>query len=71
MPLPRQTPYREILRKLHALGFEGPAPGAGWHEAGPYTFREHPNSRTVELSNDFRGRLLRQWEITDEEWEDA
>jgi len=27
--------------------------GAGRHEAGPYTFREHPNVRTVELSNDF------------------
>src|SRR3972149_2886011 len=42
----------------------GPPPGAGWHarhtdggqEAGSYTFREHPNVRTVELPNDFLGR---------------
>ncbi len=27
MPLPQQTPHRELLRKLRDLGFEGPLPG--------------------------------------------
>jgi hypothetical protein len=54
MPLPRQTPPRELIRKFRALGFEGPH-GGGKHPAQP-------------LGVDLLKRILRQAGISEEEW---
>lgn len=70
--MPRLVPVsrRELIRRLVALGFDGPYTG-GRHE---FLLREDmrlilPNPHRGEISVDLLTRLLRQAGITREEWE--
>lgn len=70
MPLPRQTPYPELLRKLRALGFEGPLPGGKHPIMKQGAHKIHvPNPHAGELHVSLLRRLLKQWGVTEEEWE--
>lgn len=72
MPLPRLTPYREILRKLRAFGYEGPLPG-GKHPIMRRGKRKiHiPNPHGPDIHVNLLRRLLKQWGITEDDWERA
>jgi len=70
--MPRLVPVsrRELIRRLVALGFDGPYTG-GRHE---FLLRGDmrlilPNPHRGEISVDLLTRLLRQARITREEWE--
>jgi predicted RNA binding protein YcfA (HicA-like mRNA interferase family) len=68
----RATSRRELVRKLRALGFEGPFPG-GRHE---YMRRGNlrvpiPNPHQGDISAPLLARILREAGISDEEWDQA
>lgn len=70
--MPRLAPVsrRELIRRLVALGFDGPYVG-GRHE---FVVRGNvrlilPNPHRGEIGVDLLTRLLRQAEITREEWQ--
>ena len=72
--MPRLVPVsrRELIRRLVALGFDGPYAG-GRHE---FLLRGDmrlilPNPHRGEIGVDLLTRLLRQAKITREEWESA
>jgi predicted RNA binding protein YcfA (HicA-like mRNA interferase family) len=68
----RPISRRELIRKLRALGFEGPFSG-GKHpfmKKGRLKLRM-PNPHYHDVSVDLLKRLLRQAGITEEEWEQA
>jgi predicted RNA binding protein YcfA (HicA-like mRNA interferase family) len=72
--MPRLVPVarRELIRRLLALGFEGPYAG-GRHE---FLLRGEmrlilPNPHRGKISADLLTRLLRQAGITREEWDAA
>ena len=72
--MPRLVPVsrRELIRRLVALGFDGPYAG-GRHE---FLLRGDmrlilPNPHRGEISVDLLTRLLRQARVTREEWESA
>lgn len=72
MPLPQQTPRREIIRKLRALGFEGPLPG-GRH---PIMKKGNlkvpvPNPHGEDIGIELLKRILRQAGISERDWERA
>ena len=72
MPLSRQTPYSEVLRKLRALGFEGPLPGGKHPLMRKGKHKIHiPNPHAGDIHVNLLRRLLRQWGIFEEEWEQA
>ncbi len=72
MPLPRQTPYPELLRKLRALGFEGPLPGGKHPIMKKGELKVHvPNPHTQDVHLSLLRRLLRQWGISEEDWNRA
>lgn len=61
MPLPRQPPRRELIRKFRALGFEGP------YEGGKHPFMKKgklkvrvPNPHGGDIGVDLLRRVLRQ-----------
>lgn len=61
---------RELIRKLRALGFEGPLSG-GRHpfmKKGRLKLRI-PNPHHQDVSVDLLKRILRQAGITEKEWE--
>jgi predicted RNA binding protein YcfA (HicA-like mRNA interferase family) len=67
----RLTPVsrRELIQRLKQLGFEGPYTG-GRHE---FMLRETqrlilPNPHRGDISADLLARLLRQVDVTREEW---
>jgi len=70
--LPRQTPLRELIRKFTQLRWSGPFSG------GKHRFMRR-GSQTVRIPNPHAGdvgigllrEILRQAEITDDEWSDA
>jgi predicted RNA binding protein YcfA (HicA-like mRNA interferase family) len=67
-PLPR----RELVRKLRALGFEGPFPG-GKHE---WMRKEDtriivPNPHTGDIDPGLIRRILRVAQISVDEWNEA
>jgi predicted RNA binding protein YcfA (HicA-like mRNA interferase family) len=69
MPLPRQTPLRELIRKLVARGFVGPY-GGGKHpfmKKGRLKVRI-PNPHGSDIGIELLGRILRQAGISEEEW---
>ncbi len=70
--MPRLTTIsrRDLIRRFRQLGFEGPYTG-GRHE---FMLREQrrltlPNPHRREVSADLLARLLRQADVTREEWE--
>jgi len=70
--MPRLTTIsrRDLIRRFRRLGFEGPYTG-GRHE---FMLREQrrltlPNPHRREVSADLLARLLRQADVTREEWE--
>ena len=70
--MPRLPPvsWKQFVRRLRTLGFEGPFPG-GRHpymQRGTHTVTI-PNSHDGDISSGFLLRLLRQAEVTREEWE--
>ena len=72
--MPRLTPvrWRDLVRRLRSLGFEGPFAG-GKH---PYMVKGDlvltiPNPHRQEISVDLLRRLLRQAGITRQDWERA
>ncbi len=63
---------RELIRKLRALGFEGPLSGGKHQFMKKGRFKLHiPNPHQRDVSGDLLRRLLRQANITEEEWEHA
>lgn len=72
--MPRLIPVsrREFIHRLRALGFDGPYSG-GQHEFMLKGDRRIilPNPHRGDLSADLLARLLRQTDITREEWESA
>lgn len=72
MPALKPVSRRELVRKLKALGFEGPFPG-GKHE---WMRRDRlrltiPNPHVGALDPGFIRRLLRQAGISIEQWLNA
>ena len=69
MALPRQTPSRELIRKLAALGFMCPY-GGGKHPFMKKGRRKvHiPNPHGSDIGIELLSRLLRQAGISEEEW---
>ena len=69
MPRLRPISQPEFVRRLRQLGFEGPFAG-GKH---PYMVRDElvitiPNPHRGEISVDLLSRILRQADITRQEW---
>ena len=63
---------RELVRKLKALGFEGPFPGGKHHWMRRGGLRlTIPNPHKGGIDPGFIRRILRQAGITVEEWMDA
>ena len=69
--MPRLSPvsWRELVRRLGELGFEGPYQGA----KHPYMVRGDlvltiPNPHRSEVSVDLLARILRRGEIRREDW---
>jgi predicted RNA binding protein YcfA (HicA-like mRNA interferase family) len=70
--LPKLSPvsWRDLVKRLRALGFEGPLEG-GKH---PYMVRGNvvvtiPNPHRTEISIDLLQKILRMAGITREEWQ--
>lgn len=72
--MPRLGPvsWRELVRRLRALGFEGP------YQAGPHPYMVRddlvltiPNPHRGDISADLLARVLRQAGISRDEWLDA
>ena len=68
----RSVPWKELVRRLHSLGFEGPY----YRGKHPYMVRGSltltiPNPHKGEISVDPRARILRQAEVAREQWEGA
>ncbi len=62
--------WNELVRRLHALGFEGPYTGRGPH---PVMLRGTirimiPNPHRGDISVDLIMKILRQGEISREDW---
>jgi predicted RNA binding protein YcfA (HicA-like mRNA interferase family) len=62
--------WNELVRRLHALGFEGPYSGRGPH---PLMLRGTvrlviPNPHRGDISVDLIKKILRQGEIDREDW---
>lgn len=62
--------WNELVRRLHALGFEGPFSGRGPH---PIMLRGDirlviPNPHRGDISVDLIKKILRQGEIDREDW---
>ena len=62
--------WNELVRRLHALGFEGPYSGRGPH---PIMLRGTvrlviPNPHRGDISVDLIKKILRQGEIDREDW---
>ena len=69
MPLPRQTPRRELIRKFRTLGFEGPH-GGGKHpfmKKGKLKVRVS-NPHGEDIGVDLLKRVLKQAGISENEW---
>ena len=70
MPLPQQTPRREIIRKLRALGFEGPLPGGRHPIMKKGSLKVHvPNPHGEEIGIELLKRILRQAGVSERDWE--
>lgn len=72
MPLPRQTPRRVLIQKLRHLGFEGP------HSGGRHAFMTRatlklriPNEHAGDIGITLLREILRQADISAEEWENV
>jgi predicted RNA binding protein YcfA (HicA-like mRNA interferase family) len=63
---------RDLIQRLRYIGFEGPFSG-GRHEFMMRGTRRLtlPNPHRGEISTDLLSRLLRQVEVTREEWESS
>jgi predicted RNA binding protein YcfA (HicA-like mRNA interferase family) len=63
---------RELVRKLKALGFDGPFPGGKhqWMRRGPLRLTI-PNPHGGAIDPGLIRRILRQSEITFDEWRTA
>ena len=62
--------WKDLARRLHALGFEGPL----YRGKHPYMVRGEirvtiPNPHRQQVSVDLLSRILRQAAVTREEWE--
>ncbi len=72
--MPRLAPVsrRDFIRRLRNIGFEGPFSG-GRHEFMMRGARRLtlPNPHRSDISKDLLSRLLRQVEVTREEWESS
>ena len=72
--MPRLTPVsrRELVSRLQSLGFDGPYAG-GSHEFMLRNGRRLilPNPHRSQVSVDLLARLLRQAEITRDEWDES
>lgn len=70
--MPRLTPisHRDFVRRLRRLGFEGPYPGTKHpmfvRKGRPYHV---PNPHGHEISVPLLRRILRELEITPQQWE--
>lgn len=63
---------RELIRKLHALGFEGPFSGGKHSFMKKGALKLHiPNPHQQDISVHLLKRLLRQGNIKEEDWERA
>ncbi|HWQ19691.1 MAG TPA: type II toxin-antitoxin system HicA family toxin [Methanotrichaceae archaeon] len=63
--------WNELIKRLHELGFQGPLTGRGPH---PIMIRGTirltiPNPHRGDISVDLLRRILRQAEISREEWD--
>jgi predicted RNA binding protein YcfA (HicA-like mRNA interferase family) len=70
MPRLSPVPWQELVRRLRALGFEGPYSG-GKH---PYMVRDDlvltlPNPHRGEISVDLLSRLLKQASVSRSDWD--
>ncbi|MDP2950384.1 MAG: type II toxin-antitoxin system HicA family toxin [Chloroflexota bacterium] len=68
----RPISRRELIRKFRALGFEGPISGGrhGFMQRGK--LKVHiPGEHGADISIALQREILRQAEITAEEWEQA
>ncbi len=66
----KPVPWRELIRKLHKLGYEGPISG-GKHpfmKKGRLKLRI-PNPHQGDVSVDLLKRILRQGKIKEADWE--
>lgn len=69
MPLPKQTPHRELIRKFRALGFEGPYGGGRHPFMKKGKLKVHiPNPHGGNIGIDLLKRILRQAGISEEDW---
>jgi len=74
----RLTPIsrRELVKRLKKIGFEGPYPGSD-HEymvrgiAGHRAYVRVPNPHGDDISVDLVARILRDGEISREEWDSS
>lgn len=72
MPSLNPVPRRELVRKLKALGFEGPFPGGRhqWMRRGALRLTI-PNPHPGSIDPGLIRRILRQAGITLDEWVNA
>jgi predicted RNA binding protein YcfA (HicA-like mRNA interferase family) len=70
--LPKQTALRELIRRFVALGWSGPYSGGShrFMRRGAHTVRiPNPHSGDVDIS--LLRRILKQANVSDEEWNGA
>ena len=61
---------RDLIRYLHRLGFDGPEPGTRHAVMVRGTLKLRiPNPHRAEVSRDLLAEILRQANISREEWE--
>ena len=70
MPLPKQTPRKELLRKLRVLGWDGPYIGSKhpFMKKGTRKLKV-PNPHDDPIYQELLSRILFQAQITDDEWD--
>jgi predicted RNA binding protein YcfA (HicA-like mRNA interferase family) len=72
MALPKSTPLKEMIRKFHALGWEGPVKG-GKHRFMVKGKRKQkiPNPHGEDIGVTLLSEILRQAGISHDEWNSA
>ncbi len=70
--MPANISRKELVRKFKALGFSGPHSGKKhqFMKKGPLKIRI-PNPHSKDISTGLVKRIIRQADITDNQWDEA
>lgn len=70
--MPKNISWRKLVQKFHKLGFDGPYSGGRHLFMSKGTLKVRiPNKHSVDISKHLISEILRQANISGEEWERA